>query len=81
MDFIHILAQVHDQLSDGRSYRHFNVIDDYNFEGLAIEVDFSLSAVRVKRSLDQVITWRGKPKRVVCEPLMNREAMRSTVFE
>jgi len=62
MDFIHIRAQVLDQLSDGRSYRLFNVIDDYNFEGLAIEVDFSLSAVRVKRSLDQVITWRGKPR-------------------
>ena len=28
-----------DQLEDGRSYRLFNVIDDYNREGLGIEVD------------------------------------------
>lgn len=36
MDFMH------DQLADGRSIRRFNVIDDYNPEGLGIEVDFSL---------------------------------------
>lgn len=32
-----------DQLADGRSYRLFNVIDDYNREGLSIEVDVSLA--------------------------------------
>ena len=58
MDFMH------DQLSDGRSYRLFNVIDDFNREGLAIDVDMSLPAERVKRSLDQIIEWRGKPKRI-----------------
>lgn len=36
MDFMH------DQLSDGRSVRLLNVIDDFNREALAIEVDFSL---------------------------------------
>ena len=61
MDFMH------DQLSDGRSYRFFNVIDDFNREGLAIEVGFSLPAVRVKRVLDQVIVWRGKPKQIRCD--------------
>jgi len=61
MDFMH------DQLSDGRSYRLFNVIDDFNREGLAIEVDFSLPAIRVKRALDQVIAWRGKPKQIRCD--------------
>jgi len=56
MDFMH------DQLSDGRSIRLFNVIDDFNREGLCIEVDFSLPAERVIRALDQVIEWRGAPQ-------------------
>lgn len=56
MDFMH------DQLSDGRSYRLFNVIDDFNREALAMDVDLSLPAERVVRALDQVIEWRGKPK-------------------
>jgi hypothetical protein len=49
MDFMH------DQLEDGRSYRLFNVIDDYNREGLGIEVDLSLPSERVVRALDQII--------------------------
>ena len=51
---------MHDQLQDGRSIRLFNIIDDFNREALCIEVDFSLPAERVVRSLDQIITWRGK---------------------
>ena len=50
-----------DQLSDGRSFRTLNVIDDFNREGLGIEVDFSLPAERVVRSLNRIIEWRGKP--------------------
>ncbi|WP_186170155.1 DDE-type integrase/transposase/recombinase, partial [Burkholderia gladioli] len=61
MDFMH------DQLADGRSIRLFNVIDDFNREGLCIEVDFSLPALRVIRSLDQVIEWRGKPLKIRCD--------------
>ena len=61
MDFMH------DQLSDGRSFRLFNVIDDFNREGLGIEVDFSLSSERVVRSLNQIIEWRGKPKIIRCD--------------
>jgi len=56
MDFMH------HKLTDGRSFRLLNVIDDHNREGLAIEVDFSLPAIRVIRTLDQIIEWRGKPK-------------------
>lgn len=33
---------MHDQLSDGRIIRSFNVIDNFHREGLEIEVDFSL---------------------------------------
>lgn len=58
MDFMH------DQLSDGRSIRLFNVIDDFNREGLDIEIDFSLPTTRVIRSLEQIIEWRGKPKTI-----------------
>src|SRR5690606_30640368 len=58
---------MHDQLTDGRSIRLFNVIDDYNREGLCIDVDFSLPALRVIRSLEQVIEWRGKPKVIRCD--------------
>jgi putative transposase len=61
MDFMHA------QLSDGRSFRTFNVIDDFNREGLAVEVDISLPALRVIRALDQIIEWRGKPKAIRCD--------------
>ena len=49
-----------DQLADGRSFRTLNVIDDFNREGLGIELDFSLPAARVVRALDQIIEWRGR---------------------
>jgi putative transposase len=55
------------QLSDGRSYRLFNVIDDYNREGLGIEIDLSLPSSRVVRALAQIIEWRGKPRVIRCD--------------
>ena len=61
MDFMH------DQLQDGRSYRLFNVIDDFNREALGIEADFSLPSERVIRSLEQIIEWRGKPAMLRCD--------------
>lgn len=61
MDFMH------DQLADGRSIRLFNVIDDYNREGLGIEVDFSLPFERVIRSLDRIIEWNGKSRVIRCD--------------
>lgn len=60
MDFMH------DSLSDGRAFRLLNVNDDFNREGLAIEVGFSLPAERVIRVLEQIIEWRGKPKPIRC---------------
>ena len=56
-----------DRLADGRGIRLFNVIDDYNREGLAMEVDFSLPATRVVRTLDQIIEWRGYPDAIRCD--------------
>ena len=61
MDFMH------DQLEAGRSFRLLNILDDCNREGLGIEVDFSLSAERVIRTLERLIEWRGKPKRIRCD--------------
>ena len=61
MDFMHAY------LSDGRSFRTFNVIDDFNREGLTIDVDLSLPAERVIRSLEQIIEWRGKPQAIRCD--------------
>ena len=50
-----------DQLADGRSFRTLNILDDFNREGLAIEVDFSLPSERVVRTLNRLIQWRGRP--------------------
>ena len=50
-----------DRLGDGRQFRLLNVLDDFNREGLGIEIDFSLPAERVVRALNRIIEWRGKP--------------------
>jgi len=83
MDFMH------DQLADGRSIRLFNVIDDYNREGLCIDVDFSLFSLRVIRALNQVIEWRGRPLMIrydngpeyVSEALKNWAAQQGIVLQ
>jgi len=56
-----------DTLSDGRSLRTFNVVDDYNREGLGIEVDLSMPSLRVIRALERIIEWRGKPAALRCD--------------
>ncbi len=53
-----------DRLGDGRAFRLLNVLDDFNREGLGIEVDFSLPAERVIRSLNRIIDWLGQPETV-----------------
>ena len=50
-----------DRLADGRQFRLLNVLDDFNREGLGIEIDFSLPSERVVRALNQIIEWRGQP--------------------
>lgn len=61
MDFIH------DQLVDGRCFRVLNIIDDFTREAVAVEVDTSLSGVRVARVLDRLATTRGLPKVLTCD--------------
>lgn len=69
---------MHDSLSSGRSFRTFNVLDDYNREGLGIEVDFSLPSARITRVLDQIIEWRGMPEAIRSD---NGTEMRSAEFQ
>lgn len=53
-----------DALTDGRKFRIFNLIDDFNREVLAIEADTSLPARRVVRVLERVIWEKGKPESI-----------------
>ena len=48
-----------DQLADGRTFQTLNVIDNFNREGLAIEVDLSLPALRVIRTLERITRKAG----------------------
>jgi len=50
-----------DSLSSGRVFRTLNIIDDFNREGLWIEVDTSIPAERVVRVLEMLALWRGYP--------------------
>ncbi len=50
-----------DSLVDGRKFRLFNVLDDFNRESLAIEVDTSLPSLRIIRVLNRIIAQKGKP--------------------
>ena len=56
-----------DTLKDGRSFRLFNVIDDFNRESLAIEADTSLPSLRVQRVLGRLLKERGKPANIRCD--------------
>jgi len=56
-----------DNLSNGSKFRTFNVIDDFNREGLGIEVDVSLPSMRVMRALEHIIEERGKPQVIRCD--------------
>lgn len=53
-----------DALMSGRKVRLLNVMDDYNREILAVEVDTSLPGERVVRVLEDLIDWRGKPEEI-----------------
>ena len=50
-----------DALYDGMRYRTFNVLDDFNREILAIEVETSLPSERLVRVLEQIKAERGLP--------------------
>jgi putative transposase len=53
-----------DTMVGNRKFRTLNIMDDCSREVLAIEVDTSLSAKRVTRTLDRIIEQRGKPSSI-----------------
>ncbi len=61
------MAHTTDGQSSDLGIRLFNVLDDFNREALAIEIDFSLPSERVIRALNQLIEWRGQPSVIRCD--------------
>lgn len=53
-----------DELWEGHRFRTFNVVDDFNREALAIEVDLNLPSPRVIRVLERTAAWRGYPDKI-----------------
>lgn len=53
-----------DALSSGRRFRTLNIVDDFTREAVAIEVDTSLSGLRVARVLEGLKMQRGLPEQI-----------------
>ena len=53
-----------DSLYSGRRFRTLNVLDEGVREALAIEIDTSLPASRVVRTLERLREWRGLPQAI-----------------
>ena len=58
---------VSDQMTDGRRFRIFAMVDDCTRECLALVPDTSISGRRVARELDRVILRRGRPGVIVSD--------------
>jgi putative transposase len=56
-----------DQLTDGRRFRIFAVVDDCTRECLALAADTSQSGLRVARELDDIVRRRGRPTMIVSD--------------
>jgi putative transposase len=56
-----------DTLSDGRTFRTLNIVDDFSREAVAIEVGKSIPGSRVVRVLDRLARARGLPRTIVVD--------------
>jgi putative transposase len=56
-----------DTLSDGRTFRTLNIVDDFTRECVAIEVDRSLPGARVVRVLERLRSTTGLPATIVVD--------------
>lgn len=68
---------VSDQLEDGRRFRILAIVDDCTRENLALDADTSLSGVRVARELDRLVAKHGRPKMIVSDNVLCRDALGS----
>src|SRR5690349_10936724 len=68
-----------ERLSGKRTaFRALVVVDDYTRENVAVEVDTSISGLRVRRVLEAVVIERGRPGGIVVD---NGPEFRSRVME
>jgi putative transposase len=58
---------VGDSLADGRTFRSFNLVDDFSREAPTLVVDHSLPGERIVRELDAVVEQRGVPEMIVMD--------------
>lgn len=58
---------VSDQLSNGRRFRVFNIVDDYSREMVGQLVSVSITGNQVARFLDELKEFRSLPKSIVCD--------------
>lgn len=63
-----------DTLIGGKTFRTFNVIDDFNREGLAIEIDTSLTGRRLIRVFERLRQDRGLPDVLRVDNVLNHES-------
>jgi putative transposase len=57
-----------DATANGRKLRLFNAVDDFSREAIAMDVDTSITAMRVARILDRAAAERGGyPTAIVCD--------------